>query len=271
MYFAYFDDSADEKRERFSVAGGLIAHELIWDRFQLLWLDATHELKEPFHTADCESGFGEFANKAKWPKLKRDALMATLVGLIREHRLGGFASVVPVADYRAVFPDAARYDPYYLALKHTLINMAQIGMHTNENVQCWFERGDADAESLRIFNRIKGVKSWKNRHRLTSISFGSKSLVPLQAADLMAREAFKHYDNAGVPPVRKPVIALWNSISFHRWARDTLEHLKKLGGQENLDALVSWPETGAPLLQHYYPRRERTPVRPGIIKRVGDE
>lgn len=264
MYFAYFDDSADERKERFIVVGGLIADELVWDRFELLWLSATHELKEPFHATDCEGGFEEFADRVKWPKSKRDALMASLVGLIREHRLGGFASVVPVSDYRDVFPGSEKHAPYCLALKHTLVNMAQIGVDLSSNVQCWFEKGDADGESLRIFNQMTSLHSWKNGRRLTSIAFHSKTRVPLQAADLMAREAFKHHDNIGIRPVRKPVLALWNSISFHCWTRDSLEHLKGLGGQENIEALTSWPRSGAPGLQHYYPRRDRTPVPTGL-------
>jgi len=160
-------------------------------------------------------GFGEFADQRKWPKPKRDRLMANLVSLIRQHRLGGFASVVPIAPYRAVFPKSEKHAPYFLALKHTLLNMAQIGMHAGRNVQCWFEKGDTDAESRRIFDQMTSLKSWKTRHRLTSISFDSKGRVPPQAADLMAREAFKHYDNIGVRPVRKPVIALWlNQLSL---------------------------------------------------------
>ena len=130
--------------------------------------------------------------------------MAELVGLIREWRLGGFASVVPIPEYKAVFPGAKTYDPYSLALKHTLINMAHIGNEVKDQIKCSFEDGDTSVESHRIYNAMKAVELWGNRSYLGGISFESKNLVPLQAADLMAREAFKHMDNQGIRPYGDP-------------------------------------------------------------------
>jgi len=67
MYLAFFDDSADDKRERFVVVGGLISHDLVWNHFDLLWLSATHELKGPFHSTDWEGALASSLTRESGP------------------------------------------------------------------------------------------------------------------------------------------------------------------------------------------------------------
>ena len=54
-------------------------------------------------------------------------LMRSLVQAILSANVFGVGSIVPVQDYRTIFPHAGEYDPYFPALKHTLINMAKVG------------------------------------------------------------------------------------------------------------------------------------------------
>lgn len=54
----YFDDSGDDKQERFSVVGGLVGRPPQWSLFEKQWSLATYELKEPFHATDCEAQRG---------------------------------------------------------------------------------------------------------------------------------------------------------------------------------------------------------------------
>jgi hypothetical protein len=53
--------------------------------------------------------------------------MEALVKVIMHCRLIGIGSVVPVQEYRAVFPGSAEHDPYFLAMKHAIVNMATLG------------------------------------------------------------------------------------------------------------------------------------------------
>jgi hypothetical protein len=78
------------------------------------------------------------------------------------------------------------------------------------------------------------------------IPFGDKSLHQLQAADLVAREAFKHFDNMGVRKTRIPVKRLGDSLNFINWDRPTLEYLRDNGGPEDLELLTSWGSTVRP-------------------------
>jgi hypothetical protein len=243
MLFSYFDDSSDKRREHYFACGGLLGHENQWLTFDLRWLDATHELKKPFRSTHCEGGHGQFHDdKPKWPKTKREALMDSLVAIIGDYRFGGFASIVPVADYRAVFPGCKPFDPYYLAVRHTLINMAVIADRIGDSMEVWFEDSSGTSvSSLAIYQQLRAVKQWKPASRLTSnIHFGSKSLCPLQAADLVAREAFKHMGTIGTGTPRKAVADLSQRLCFIVWNRETLSYLRDHGGPDDFNLLTSW-------------------------------
>jgi hypothetical protein len=257
---AYFDDSSDDKRQRFATVGGLIGHPLSWERFDSLWATATYGLSGPFHATDCDTNPPRGVFKG-WTKERADALMKRLVKVILESRMMGLGTVVPIPEYHQAFPDAQEHDPYLLALRHTVINMGQIGRELGENypdadgVKMWFEDGDTSGESLRIYQALKAMPEWKGSTYLRGFSVGNKSLQPLQGADLLAREAFKHADNMGKLPTRKPVWALKDRISFHFWTAECLQYLKENGGPDNLTALTEWgnkrpPEI--PVMTNFY-------------------
>jgi hypothetical protein len=243
MIFSYFDDSADEKRESYIVAGGILAHHQLWNGFEARWRDETRELKEPFRATECESQMGQFA---AWSKSKCDDLMARLVTVIREFRLGGFASIVPVPDFKSTFsiPDknATADAAYELAVAHTIINMAHLAECHGQIVKFWFESSaqKTDAATLAIYNGLRELECWKNRNLLQGISFDSKQLRPLQGADLVAREAFKYVYNLGKRTVRKPAKRLWETIAFLMWTWEELDQLRDRGWPNDLGALACW-------------------------------
>ena len=98
---AYFDDSSDGKRQRYSAVGGLMGNSAQWDRFDLLWAAATNKLEHPFHATDCESQGGQFDG---WQKHECDTLIKNLVEIVFGAAIHSYGSIVPIADYRAVFP-----------------------------------------------------------------------------------------------------------------------------------------------------------------------
>jgi len=242
MLFSYFDDSSDERRKKYFAAGGLIGGEDQWFTFDLRWLDATRELKKPFRSTECECNHGQFKH---WSKTKCNALMDKLVTVIRFYRLSGFASIVPIDEYRRVFPKSEEFDPYYLGVAHTIVNMGVIGYNIHHDVKLWFEDNPSTKPSTnRIYDGLKAVKGWNPATRLRGIDFDGKELCPLQAADLVAREAFKHIDNLGIRPTRIPVKRMGDSLSFIVWNKATLEYLRDNGGPNNLELLTHWGKQG---------------------------
>lgn len=245
MVFSYFDDSSDQCREKYFAAGGLIGGENQWFTFDLLWLDATRELKKPFRSTDCECNHDQFKN---WKKPKCNALMDQLVTVIRFHKLMGFASIVPIDLYRQVFPKSGEFDPYYLAVAHTIINMAVIGHNIRHEVKLWFEDNPATKPSSnRIYDGLRALTDWRPSAKLKGISFDPKTLCPLQAADLVAREAFKHIDNLGLRPTRIPTKRMGDSLNFIVWNKNALEYLRDNGGPADLHLLAHWGEQGKPV------------------------
>lgn len=234
MLWAYLDDSSDSKRKRFCAAGGFFSVDLRWQKFEVAWRHATRYLREPFRSTDCECGYGQFSD---WPRSKRDSLMSTLCDLIKTYDLGAFGSAVSVSEYRAVFPDASEYDPYLLCLGLCFANVAEITHVSNRliersglpmgpaGVRFWVEENrDTAARATQIYHDIKAVPSWPPAILMEEIAHLGKTIVGLQAADLIAREVFKFYDNAGIRPVRKPVLSLSQNVTFFCW---TLEHLAR--------------------------------------------
>jgi hypothetical protein len=234
---SYFDDSADERRNRFYACGGFIGGREQWDAFLMHWSHVTHGLKKPFRSTDCETGHGQFGD---WPKPRRDDLMAQLVGILHRVMLRGFASIIPVQEYKAAFPQCGEHDAFLLALRQTIMNMAYIAEKLKHDVDLWFEHGPIDRLILEVFNSIVDWKGWTPARRLRGMHFDTKKLRPLQAADLIAREAFKHIDNLGVRPPRIPVLRMEGGLYFVFWNASALRYLSMNGGPDNLELLSKW-------------------------------
>lgn len=240
----YFDDSGDDKRKRFVSVGGLLGNKTQWDALQIPWALECYRLKGPFRSADCESQRGCCDG---WTVDQTAALMRNLVKIIAATHVMGLGSIVPVPEYHRMFPGSGMHDPYFLALKHIIINMADIGRVAYaafgfDSIQLWHEEGDTDEAAQQIYKDLKAVPGWMDAKRLEAFSIGTKRVIGLQAADLMARESFKHADNMGVRKTRKPVKALRDQTCFHLWNTECLEFLRDNGGPNNLQLLTTWSQ-----------------------------
>jgi hypothetical protein len=78
----------------------------------------------------------------------------------------------------------------------------------------WFESGSNDGDVLRAYNDVQSFQfpSAMERERLAGLSFGDKTLIPLQAADLAARECFKAAVNRGKRSHTKTTVTTMESI-----------------------------------------------------------
>lgn len=234
---SYFDDSSDDRRVRYCAYGGWIGSSAQWDAQLIGWNNASFGLKQPFRSTECEGGHGQFDGVEK---PERDARMSRMVDVLRATELRGFASIVPIPIFKEVFRRRTEDDAYVISLEHSIMNMAYIAHELQMDVQIWFEQGPQNGAINRAFDRIVKCKSWEPSKRLRSLSFDTKRSVHLQAADLVAREAFKHIDNRGVRPMRIPVRRLADRLAFVLWNRQTLDFLAKSGGPESIEVLAHW-------------------------------
>ena len=252
MMECYFDDSSDGQHGKYYACGGLLGSSDHWDSFDMIWSHATHGLKEPFRAADCECGYGQFSDPEEWPKPKRDALMARLTGIIDWRKLYGFASIVPIKAYEDAFPKCGEYDGLLLASTQAIMNMAHIAHQMRKDASVWFESGPRIGTVGNIFHSVRALKSWSPSSYLRRFTAETKKIRPLQAADFVAREAYKHMDNRGLRATRKPVLRLKDVLCFIVWTAEALEYLARNGGRENLELLAEWDARKAPRLPHFW-------------------
>ena len=153
-------------------------------------------------------------------------------------------------DYRSVFSDADEYDPHFLALRHALINVACVGAVSRGDTLgtigiriCCEDSTTTSNREKKIYDELKDFAGWRWGKAFVGFSTARKELMALQAADLIAREAYKHAVNRGVRPTRKPVKVLHQLLSFHLWTRPALEYLRDAGGPSSLKALTGWGQS----------------------------
>lgn len=238
MIHAYFDDSADGAGN-YVACGGVLGEAFSMTVIETMWADATKHLAEPFHSTDCESQREQF--KA-WSVESCRELMSSLVGILCHPKIhvGAVGSVINVPYFQEVFPDTSAKDAYRVAVKHTIVTMARVARKHNEKVKLWFESGPTNGITLDAYTTLSqhATWAWEERHRLAGISFNDKSLIPLQAADIIAREAMKAALNHGIRPIRIPVKRIWNHAGILVLGKESLQELRDLGGHDSLDAIT---------------------------------
>jgi len=245
MLESYFDDSSDRDRERYYACGGLMGLRENWDWFCGRWC---YERKaaglsddEPFRATDCECGHGVFKD---WPKEKRDSLMATLVSLVRDMQLYGFAAIIPIDLYKKYFPMGTGHQAFLIVAQQAIMNMAFIANNkpTPDDITVWFEDGPRTSGVKSRYDAVK-QSSWPSARRLYGLTFADKKCLPLQSADLVAREAFKHIENFGERPTRIPIRRLNDRLCFLMWTEEALVYLAENGGPDNIELLSTWEES----------------------------
>jgi hypothetical protein len=244
---AYFDDSSDDRRSKYIAVGGFVSPisyqqdpsspRSALDHLELLWLMATTKLKEPFRSTNCETRNGEFKD---WDRQDCNALMRELTSLLVNAPIVAFGIVVPVQEFRLVFPSLkGDYAPYRLAVQYVMAALANYCHDSRNDVSLVFEDSNAATGlTLEEYSRLKGVGSWPGSARLSGIDFKDKRLVALQAADLLAREAFKHLDNIDDQSraTRKPLQRLLGKYHLYCVTPQALVRLRdELGWPQEID------------------------------------
>jgi hypothetical protein len=155
------------------------------------------------------------------PNDRREALVRTLIGILKEHIAWGVAVAAneqEVNDYISTYPGIE----HFLSSAYTLCVMwcvEEIGrwvaVHcaADERITYCFERGHAkQGEADRFLIRVKQSPLLQQHYRYAGHSFASRSVVsPLQTADLLAWEWCKRYKDQHGPTTR-PLRASLHSL-----------------------------------------------------------
>jgi len=198
MLSIFGDESSDEKEQRTYTVSGIAGTQEDWDKLAPLWKERTGGI--PFHGAECEAGKGPYKKMEKRDRLQ---LYADLVKILSRSRLMGFAATIDLQGFKSCFPHILPSEPYHLCFRKVLTYFAFMGyiLIPQEKVRFTFDlNSKIQYSTVKLFEWVKGIseKEWKYSITVDEIAFASRkdeAGIGIQAADIIAREAMKHYDN----------------------------------------------------------------------------
>lgn len=213
------DESHDEKEQRVFAVSGIAGTQEEWDELAVLWNQRTGG--KPFHAADCEAGQGEYKGISRKERLK---LYRQLVNLLIATKLMGFVKAIDLQGWRTYFPgnlDTIPYDLCFLEVVMLFAGMAYKSV-PREKVNFTFDLNNRTNPSTAVFYEwMTSLPEWEWKYApclVHTISFAPRTeSIGIQAADIFAREAMKHYDNFFIGP-RK-----------YRFERKSLQELRATG------------------------------------------
>jgi hypothetical protein len=211
---AYFDESGTHSGSEAVAVAGYVSTPDRWERFGQEWREALAAYNiEYFHMTDFANGTNPYK---QWPKQKRRHRFERLVSIINKHALASVGIVIPVSFYEsAMSPKAKRISggPYGHAVRCCFMDLAKIDRsnvvgHENVWIDYVFEAGvKGSGMIVKTFRESAKNENTRNQFRLHSIRFEDKrQFVPLQAADILAYELYKHMPRQlGIDPRKQRV------------------------------------------------------------------
>jgi hypothetical protein len=193
-----------------------------WESFSTRWNQRLGG--RIFHASDCETDHGEFAQTSHAENLK---LYADLTKIICESRLLGFASAMDLAGYREFFPDALDDIPYFRCFRDVIVKggeWAKMAVPQEVARFTFDQRTKSNYNAGVLYEYMAQMSEWEASAYLEkTITFESRSVPGVQAADLLAREMMKHLDNM-VGPAKRP----------ERRSMEALRKTHRIGGDLHL-------------------------------------
>ena len=233
MLVSYFDESGTHETSTSLAVGGFIAPEPQWRKFEKDWRRALREEGLSYtHMNELENLKGPFAD---WDRSRMQRFQRRLLDVIKDHATHGDAATMRSADYEKLV--LADPDPELPKKVGTMYERCAaksmelsykwaLDKYPKQRIHFVFEKGQ----------RVGALTAWFDRERrqyplLDPLEFADKKeILPLQAADIFAYEAWKHVQNQYVPSqpnrgTRKSLEALKRLIHIHLWEEDTLSKL----------------------------------------------
>jgi len=212
MLTAYFDESGTHAGSPVLTVAGYVATVEQWDTFDRAWAQLLKDEQLPaMHWTDLESRKAAFEG---WTKERKLAVQKRAIAIICETVERGFATGVVLADYLALIgglPETIRENALAFAVVDNL-KMATKWATLNcpdEPMNYVFESGGGYGGELSGPMSMLSKKERWEQLRMTSpksLSFcAKKTRRPLQAADVLAYEAYKHVLNQKAGGVRRGI------------------------------------------------------------------
>jgi Protein of unknown function (DUF3800) len=260
VLIAYVDESGSDDANAVIGVGGLISNSEKWAEFESRWTSVmlASEVKYS-HMREFAHSVGEFTkwkSSTKGFEPQRRAFLAALCASITNSAAYSFGAILTKSHYEQFVPEDMRKDmgtPYTFLGRYC---MARVGVWADNNgvdepVNIVFEQGQPET-ALRFQHGILSAHELARKEfRIGQLSFADKrSVLELQAADVVAYELVKHWNDLASSRSNKPRYPLqqlmtldhdWNKITTIDIAREVevwksirdqariLEHESRLG------------------------------------------
>jgi Protein of unknown function (DUF3800) len=224
MFTVYMDESYGTA-SAYSVAGYVATVEQ-WEQFEREWKELLKDFNvEYLHKRELEHLWGQFSYAQDWPKEKqrelKEAVNRRACGIILRRVNAGFAASVFKTDWQEF--DKGRWaealgHSFYAAGAFQCLKLVSTWMHMfnrNEPMRYVFEKGAEGQHEVReLLIRTKKDPEARAMSRMAGWSFESKKdeeikgvrypgVIPLQAADFLAYEMYRHMDNRVVEGIKR--------------------------------------------------------------------
>lgn len=241
MITAYFDDSGTSSGNKVAAVGGYLATTYQWDRFILRWKSLLKEYDvNQMHRTDLETWQGEFTIARGWEPTRRNEFVRQAQGIIKRYTLVAVGSAVIKKDFEEVLPPPIIkfYGGAYGWCAHECVSAVSNWCDRakqKEHIKWVFEKGTEGSGQIEKYFHMSSRNprvSEMLRIGIDGCSFYAKDVLPLQAADVVAYEIFKHVQNQIVDKgkrdirisalnlfrqIDRPYLKYWNKKRLLNW------------------------------------------------------
>ncbi len=236
MLTAYFDDSGTDYNSKVAVVAGYLSSVKLWDKFCRKWtrLLATHGLTQ-LRTSTLESSKGEFKT---WDNQRRIEFRKKAHSIISECTYTGIGNPIVKEDFAATIQDGwvkkvAGAGMYGWCAQGCIVAISTWCAQHNytEPIQMVFEAGTIGQGQVQaLFDGLYSDPRIREKWHIRGWSFQDKSVLPIQAADVLAYECFKLVNDEGRPfrkslydlarPTDIRYLKIWDKSDLEDWRKD---------------------------------------------------
>lgn len=197
LFTAYFDESGTHTESEFVVVAGFISNEPGWDAFSVDWQVVLEACRlEYFHMSEFEHHLGPYGSWGDEEGMER---LNRFLDIIHKHTFQSVGCVIPKESFDSILSPLAKkmcggaYGLAALSCYRKLCDVAN-DPKVDGAMRYVMESGSRGYSSLSEIWR-EGVKDpgWRKNNPIVAIeSRNKKEVLPLQAADILAYELYKH-------------------------------------------------------------------------------
>ena len=202
MIYAYGDDGSDEKQKRVTAVSIIAGFEEWWEELEGDWIVRCGGI--PFHATDCESNppRGDYEGKVSFEEAK--SMYRDLTSILASSKLGGIGVGIDLTAQQKIFPGSLPI-AYHRAFIECIERVANAAERLGEVCEITYDiAAQNKSNAVKLYEWMREGDEKLRRWLHPTVSFASwRESARLQAADLLAFEAWKALDHTVGPIKRK--------------------------------------------------------------------